>query len=89
MRDPVGAINYAESACRATGWQYWAFLGTLARVYAEAGDFEKAVVVIEAYIRLAPKNKLPNSSEPPVGLEEYEVNLERMRKQLPWKPFDG
>jgi tetratricopeptide (TPR) repeat protein len=44
----------AQRACAASGWNYWAFLGTLAASYAAAGDCERAGRWQRIVLRLAP-----------------------------------
>ena len=43
IRDGTEAVRWAESCCRATGYNDASTLATLAAAYAEFGDFDKAV----------------------------------------------
>lgn len=57
------AVRYAREACIRSNWNCWAFIGTLAAAYAEAGDFEKAVECQRASIALCPESHLAESEE--------------------------
>ena len=41
VRDGHEAVRVAEEVCQRSNWSCWAFLGTLAAAYAEAGRFPK------------------------------------------------
>ncbi|MFZ9794452.1 MAG: hypothetical protein ACO3F3_19165, partial [Gemmataceae bacterium] len=85
LRDPEAAIHYAHKACALTQWRYYAFIGTLAQCYSEAGDFSNAARVAEIYLKVCPKEKLPDSGEPPVNVKEMEFNLNRFKSGKPWQ----
>jgi hypothetical protein len=55
VRNGKEAVKYATEACEKSNWSCWAFLGTLAAAYAEAGDFERAVGWQQASLELVPE----------------------------------
>jgi hypothetical protein len=57
LRNGSRAISLARAALCLAGRPYWGFVGTLAAAYAENGDFEKAVRLMEKAVDLAPPEK--------------------------------
>lgn len=55
VRNGLDAVKYATEVCEKSSWSCWAFLGTLAAAYAEAGDFERAVGWQHASLELVPQ----------------------------------
>lgn len=53
VRDGSVAIRYAQQASAATGGKHPVVLGTLANAYAEAGNLEKAIEVVQQAIQIA------------------------------------
>jgi tetratricopeptide (TPR) repeat protein len=54
VRNGPDAVKYATKACEKSGWSCWAFVGTLAAAYAEAGDFDRAAGWQQASLELVP-----------------------------------
>lgn len=53
LRDGKRAVEIAENICETTQYQDYRFFGTLAAAYAEIGDFENAVSIIEKGLQMA------------------------------------
>jgi Flp pilus assembly protein TadD len=53
VRNGTDAVQFAEQACRLTGYQRAPMVGSLAAAYAEAGRFTEAVVATQRAIELA------------------------------------
>jgi len=59
FRDGTKAIENATKACELTNWEDYSYVGTLAAVYAEIGDFPTALKWQKEAIRLLPEGKRP------------------------------
>jgi len=57
--DGAKAIENATKACELTGWSDYRYIGTLAAVYAQIGDFSAAVQQQQKAIDLLPEDKRP------------------------------
>jgi|GEM_PF-2644850 len=66
------ALPWALRTCAAAGWNYWAFLGTLAAAYAAAGDFERAAAWQQVTVRLAPAG---HRADAETSLQSFEANF--------------
>jgi protein O-mannosyl-transferase len=53
IRNPTGAVQFAEKVCELTGFKDQNCLDTLAAAYAAAGQFEKAVQTTQKAVELA------------------------------------
>jgi tetratricopeptide (TPR) repeat protein len=85
LRDAHLATSYSHEACELTRWQYWVFLGTLARCYSSVGQYEQAERVAQAYLKNAPPEEVVLGGEPPVNREEMDHKLQRFRLRRPWE----
>ena len=54
VRNGPNAVKCALEVCEKSNWNCWAFLGTLAAAYAEAGDFKRAVGWQQACLEIVP-----------------------------------
>lgn len=57
--DGAKAVENATKACELTGWSDYRYIGTLAAVYAQIGDFSAAVQQQQKAIDLLPEDKRP------------------------------
>jgi len=73
VRSGKKAIQYATVACEIAKWRCWSFVDTLSAGYAQAGDFENAVVHAERALMLAPREKQ----------DEVQENINRFRARKP------
>jgi tetratricopeptide (TPR) repeat protein len=53
VRNGIQAVQYAEKACRLTGFKQSGMINTLAAAYAESGRFPEAVATAQTAIKLA------------------------------------
>ena len=81
-KDPQAAIKYAQRACELSNWRYYAFVGSLADCYFEAGDLKNAIKAWELYLKIAPAEKLKDSGEPEPMIIEIEKNLKKMKSSV-------
>jgi tetratricopeptide (TPR) repeat protein len=82
-RDIVRAIELATKACELTDYNSMAPLGTLAAIYAEAGDFDAAVKWSEKAVRLIDDTTDPESRE------RMRRALESYRDKKPYRHHTG
>jgi Tfp pilus assembly protein PilF len=82
VRRGTEAVKLADRACELTHWQEPALLGTLAAAYAEAGDFEKAVLAGQKAHDLAAAQGLKDLAQTNLQL----IALYRDRKPFHVKP---
>ncbi len=68
IRNTKCAVDHATRACELTQWKAPQFLSVLAAVYAESGDFKKAVVWQEKAIDLLPEGERAGARE---KLDQY------------------
>ena len=62
LRDGGEALRLADESARATGYQHYLFLDTLAAAYAETGNFEQAVQWQMKAVELIPEKLRPDFS---------------------------
>ena len=63
LRDGPRAVQLAERACQLTDFKEPVYVGTLAAAYAEAGQFEPAIVAAQKACELASKSGTPKVLE--------------------------
>ncbi|MEO2034097.1 MAG: ankyrin repeat domain-containing protein [Planctomycetaceae bacterium] len=74
IRDGDRAVELATRICEQDQWHHHSFMDTLAATYAEVGNFEKAVELVEKAIDAAP-----------LGFQgEYQENLNRYQSGQAW-----
>jgi Flp pilus assembly protein TadD len=78
-RDGRGAVEDARRFCELVKWEVWQGLAILAAAYAEAGDFEQAVVWAEKAAAMAPDEEKA----------EIQEQLELHRLGKPYRGPDG
>jgi tetratricopeptide (TPR) repeat protein len=76
IRDNRRAILFATEACRLSEWKNHDFLDTLATVYAEAGQFDKAIEWETKALEIAPDK----TDEDKKNRNEFRTRLEHYQK---------
>jgi len=71
----IEATKYLQKACQLTNYQNHTYVATLADIYAESGDFEKAVEYQKKAIELADDQ----------AKKEYEKRLTSYQAKKPWR----
>lgn len=74
-RDGKAAVELARAACDATEWKQGDYLDTLGAAYAEAGDFENAVLWQGLAVELAPES----------GRASTAARLDQYRRHQPYR----
>ncbi|MCX5637704.1 MAG: hypothetical protein NTX52_08445, partial [Planctomycetota bacterium] len=79
FRDAGKAVKNATKACDLTNWKDHRYVGTLAAVYAEVGDFASAIKWQKEAIDLLPKDNRANRQA------NYEVRLKLYESGKPYR----
>ncbi len=79
MQNDGDAVNFAEKACRLTGYAQYSLIDTLAAAYAANGDFKNAIKTAEKAIDLA----RPSADE--TDIQQMQDQLELYKANKPYR----